>query len=89
MKRAVRIVHVESAGWALDMWRIGDYLRAELESPDGTVPWTKPLASSVDGDDDGIFPSVRSFFAVRALDHVGAALITQARAELKASGEVA
>lgn len=89
MKRYEQIVDVESvSGWRLRISRLGDYFRADLESPDGKTVWTKALSLTIDGGDDDVYSSVLAFLANRDLYSVGRALVEQARAEIKMSGAV-
>lgn len=87
MTTEARIIHEESStGWLLNVWKQDGHFRCHVETPEGTIVFIKPVATSLE-DDDGVFESVHAFFAGRGLEPIGRALIEQARAEIKFDGQ--
>jgi hypothetical protein len=80
-----RICNAEAGGYVLDIYTVtAAAYRCEVRNGLEDIVFAATTASLV--GDGGAFEKIRNYFAQGSVDHVGAALVTEAEAELKAGG---
>jgi hypothetical protein len=80
-----RILNASAGPYTLDVYveNVSAY-RAEVRNEREDIVFAATTANII--GDGGVLEKVRNYFAAGDVDHVGAALVTEAEAELKAGG---